>query len=220
MKDFNLSTSLYLAITIILFVFLDSMFLRFSSFMIFLLCTSFKKFHSVSLGPRVKQTTRLMADSPKTTTLTKEKSMKLLDRIKELNTVHADQLKLFTPFVVDNQLYGYLNEDMVAKLSNFNDIFVTKADSIQGKIISLNDDVCKLTIESRTAIIHSAILQLRNEGYIDGWRDEFVPALMSFSSKPAFLIERAAYSMFGFKGYGTFSYYYYMCTHACAIYFI
>ena len=45
-------------------------------------------------------------------------------------------------------------------------------------------------------------LALREEGYLDGWRDEYLPVVQNFNAAPAFLVERCACAHYGMKGYG------------------
>ena len=60
------------------------------------------------------------------------------------------------------------------------------------------------TPDSRTAAVMSVMEQLRDSGYITGWRDEMYPVAECFDdvSSPVFLVERAAASLLGVLEYG------------------
>ena len=70
-------------------------------------------------------------------------------------------------------------------------------------ILTLSD-AAGTTFESRTQAVHAVMKQLRDSGYITGWRDENYPVAERFDevSKPVFLIERAAASLLGILEYG------------------
>ena len=58
-------------------------------------------------------------------------------------------------------------------------------------------------LQARSTAVGQAMLTLREEGVIGGWRDELYPVLASFHDPPALLLERAAAPFFGIKAYGT-----------------
>ena len=56
--------------------------------------------------------------------------------------------------------------------------------------------------ERHCCAVQQALLRLRDEGVITGWRDELYPVLTSFEAPPVLLMERAASVYFGIKAYG------------------
>jgi 8-oxo-dGTP pyrophosphatase MutT (NUDIX family) len=128
---------------------------------------------------------------------------KILTRINELNNLTPQFKQTLTPFIVDQDIYGYINADSLKLFKQYTNIFTIKPNYIMGKdALLLNPDIAKLSMEERTAQIHKVSLDFKEKKLVHGWRNEFVPIKMKLSSKPAFLIERSMYSLFGFKGYG------------------
>lgn len=61
----------------------------------------------------------------------------------------------------------------------------------------------KSNSNDKTVSVNRACQKLREDGVISGWRDELLPVIAKYGEVcPQFLIERAAYPWFGFKGYG------------------
>lgn len=60
------------------------------------------------------------------------------------------------------------------------------------------------TPESRTQAVASVMKNLRDDGYLTGWRDEMYPVVERFDevTTPVFLVERAAASLLGVLEYG------------------
>jgi 8-oxo-dGTP pyrophosphatase MutT (NUDIX family) len=56
--------------------------------------------------------------------------------------------------------------------------------------------------ESRTQAVAQVMQKLRDEGVVNGWRDESFPVAGNFYSEPLFLIERAATNVLGVLDYG------------------
>lgn len=128
-----------------------------------------------------------------------------IERIRENNVVDLGDCEwgAHVPFVCDGIKYGYLKNDFAEKLGvEFPDIFQIIRGTVSSKRLIFSKNVEKMDTEGRTAAMLEACKLLRNKGKIRGWRNEMLPVLTSFSSEPAFLIERAAYPIFGIKGYG------------------
>jgi hypothetical protein len=119
----------------------------------------------------------------------------LLERISDMNTVN----KVYTPFMIGDSIYGYIQDNFLIRMQKRKDLFQYYP---QEKIIRLNEDLINKSNEERSDLIHSFSRQLRDEGLIKGWRDEFLGVSLRYSTPPVFLIERAVYSYFGLKGYG------------------
>ena len=124
----------------------------------------------------------------------------LIERVQENNLVRLTDLEAvggkYTPFVVDERVYGYCQADFVRRLRSF-----PTALSVEECCITFAAEVPGTT-EARTEAMAGVTSALRADGTITGWRDELLPVVEAFSSEPVFLIERAAYAHFGTKGYG------------------
>lgn len=57
-------------------------------------------------------------------------------------------------------------------------------------------------MEERSKAVARVLEQLRDDGHIDGWRDELYPVAAHFGGDPVLLVERAAAHVLGIKGYG------------------
>jgi isopentenyldiphosphate isomerase len=57
-------------------------------------------------------------------------------------------------------------------------------------------------VNVRTEAVGKVTLALLKDGVIKGWRNELLPVVETFDSPPVILMERAAYPLFGMKGYG------------------
>lgn len=133
--------------------------------------------------------------------LQESQMMQLIDRITEINNVNS--VKRFTPFfflqsALESSLsfrepHGYLSRDFAKKLLVYADIFSFDNDAVylQSKFS---------TAKSRTEALAHVSNDLRNQGFIKGWREELLPVVRQFSDSPIALVERAAYPWFGFKG--------------------
>ena len=140
---------------------------------------------------------------PNPKTLDKTSVDLLLERINELNNLTPQFKQTLTPFIVDQDIYGYIDEDSLKLFKQYTSIFTYKQNYIMDKpALLLNPDIAKLSMEERTAKVHQVSLDFKEKKLVHGWRNEFVPVKMKISCKPAFLIERSMYSLFGLKGYG------------------
>ena len=129
---------------------------------------------------------------------------KLIDKVRENSVVRIDdEWGAYVPFVIDGKEYGYLQNSFAEMLGiHHSDVFQLRRGTVKTKRLELAPDIEQLGVEGRTTAVLEVCKLLRNKGKIRGWRNELLPVLESFSSKPAFLIERAAYPWFGVKGYG------------------
>ena len=129
-------------------------------------------------------------------TLSSAEAAGLLARIEENNSFGGKHLtKDFVPFSVEGKIYGYVSPDFAKVCANYPDAFAYENDAL---MLSSGLD----TPEKRSDTVQAINRGLRDDGVIKGWREEMLPVVESFSSDPIFLIERAAYSYFGMKGYG------------------
>lgn len=109
----------------------------------------------------------------------------------------------FLPFVIQDQVIGFIHNGFAKHLRRFQDVFV----SVQG-----NSNGCHLgghitlhsvlkTPEDRTAAVGDVVKYL-GEAIIPGIRNELFPVTPSFGKPIFFSLERAAVAYFGIKAYG------------------
>ncbi|AED92711.1 Nudix hydrolase 24 [Arabidopsis thaliana] len=107
-----------------------------------------------------------------------------------------EKLGEFIPFVIEEQIVGYIHKGFTKYLRDFNDIFTF---SQYGGHVTLNMMLDKP--EERTRAVAHVIKILGNKGIIPGIRNELYPVKPSFNAPAFFSIERAAAPYFGLKGY-------------------
>ena len=134
--------------------------------------------------------------------LTVEAMNGLLQRIKENNDVESSGgAKSFVPFIVQNEIIGYVKPSLCNRLTEFSAVFqLTETQSRPS--LRFTSDIERQDCAFRSAALAEVTSTLREEGLVSGWRNELVEASSDFNSSPSFLIERAAYPLFGIKGYG------------------
>lgn len=122
--------------------------------------------------------------------------MSYLDRIRAAN---RHDLRSFLPFCVDGIRVGCVKKPFAETLARWPEVFrihehrVTLAPPL---------DDGAVPVKERTRAVAEVLQTLREEGVIDGWRDELYPVNRSWSEPPALLIERAAVPWLGVRGYG------------------
>ncbi len=108
-------------------------------------------------------------------------------------------LDTYAPFRFQGTTVGYVDRTFaVDHLERFPDAFV--CDGGEVRLQQCLEDMKDL--EERSCAVQQALLRLRDEGVITGWRDELYPVLTSFEAPPVLLMERAASVYFGIKAYG------------------
>lgn len=118
--------------------------------------------------------------------------MSLIDRI---DACYRHDLKNFVPFLVEGRQIGFVRPDIAKELSRFPSVFRVGADSVS---IAEHLD----TFDYRSAAIDSVMREMRQQGIIRGWRDEFFPVAARYGAEPLFDLERAGVPLFGVKAYG------------------
>lgn len=141
---------------------------------------------------RTIQTTRMISH-----VLTQPEADGMICRIQENNDLGGLRLENMVALTFSEKDYGFVSSEFAQICSKFKDVFFFEE---KKNVLKLSDELS--SIKSRTDAIHLVNLQLREDGLIKGWRDEMLPVVNAFSNEPVFLIERAAYSHFGMKGYG------------------
>ncbi|XP_027070811.2 nudix hydrolase 20, chloroplastic-like isoform X2 [Coffea eugenioides] len=117
---------------------------------------------------------------------------------------NLEKLNEFMPFVIANQIVGYVHFGFADHLRKFRDVFVfqkdTKAFSSNfGCHVTLHSSLT--TAEDRTRAVGDVVKCLGEE-LIPGIRNELFPVVSSFGSPIFFSVERAAAPYFGTKAYG------------------
>lgn len=118
--------------------------------------------------------------------------MSLLQRIAHC---HRHNLSRFLPFSVGGQQVGHMRNDLAQELRRFPSVFRVESDGVG---IAEHLD----SFDYRTAAIDSVMRELRQEGYIRGWRDELFTVASDYGAEPLFDLERAGVPLFGVKAYG------------------
>jgi len=118
--------------------------------------------------------------------------MSYLDHIRNCNTFTPDNYLAF--WVGDEQL-GWTKKDFVEHLKPFENVF-----SITENRLAFNKELA--TPEQRSQALAPVLETLHKEGVIDSWVDELYGVTLSYGETPRFLIERAAVTFFGVRGYG------------------
>ncbi|KAF8096526.1 hypothetical protein N665_0307s0053 [Sinapis alba] len=113
----------------------------------------------------------------------------------------SEKLAEFIPFVVEEQVVGYIHKEFTEYLREFHDIFTfSKNGCVGGDYVTL--DLMFEKPEDRTRAVADVIKILGDKGIIPGIRNELYPVKPSFHSSALFSLERAAAPYFGLKGYG------------------
>ena len=122
--------------------------------------------------------------------------MSFLDRIRAANT---HDLGNFLPFSVSGARVGCVKKSFAEALTRWPEVFRVDDQRIR---LAANLDSRDVPVEERTQAVGEVLQRLREEGHIDGWRDELYPVNRSWSEPAFLLIERAAVPWFGVRGYG------------------
>ncbi|GAV92209.1 hypothetical protein CFOL_v3_35590, partial [Cephalotus follicularis] len=104
---------------------------------------------------------------------------------------------MFIPFVVEDQIVGYLHHDFASHLRRYQDVFIFAEENPYGDCVKLHPML--KTPEDRTAEVGQVITCLGKEELIPGIRNELYPVTSSFGSPVLFSLERAAAPYFGIK---------------------
>ncbi|KAF7819847.1 nudix hydrolase 20, chloroplastic-like [Senna tora] len=109
----------------------------------------------------------------------------------------------FLPFVIEDQIVGFIHNGFAEKLRSFRDVFIFPKDKLYGShfddYVSLNPML--KTPEQRTSAVGNVVKCLGEE-WIPGIRHELFPVTSSFGAPTFFSLERAAAPYFGIKAYG------------------
>lgn len=125
----------------------------------------------------------------------------MLYRVRSINQMPDDVRASALDFTVDGVTLGKVVPSIAERLCS------TEVET-SGPIFEVQQNKLTLTkaagssFESRTQAVALVMDKLREEGFVNGWRDELFPVADSFYSEPLFLMERAAVSLIGALEYG------------------
>ncbi|KAK9269088.1 hypothetical protein L1049_000856 [Liquidambar formosana] len=109
----------------------------------------------------------------------------------------------FVPFMIEDQIVGYIHNGFVNHLRRFQDVFIFPQDNSNGSrfigYVTLHPML--KTPEDRTIAVGDVVRCLGEE-LIPGIRNELYPVTSSFGAPIYFSLERAAAPYFGIKAYG------------------
>ncbi|KAL3535779.1 hypothetical protein ACH5RR_004240 [Cinchona calisaya] len=126
-----------------------------------------------------------------------------LDKVKLCNR-NSEKQSEFMPFVIENQIVGYVHFGFADHLRKFRDVFVFPKDNDAfGSNLGCHVTLHSLlkTAEDRTRAVGDVVKCLGKE-LIPGIRNELYPVISSFGAPVFFSVERAAAPYFGTKAYG------------------
>lgn len=118
--------------------------------------------------------------------------MNYLDHIKNCNTYNPEK---YLPFIIEGEQLGWTSRNFAQHLKGFDGVF-----QLEENQLLLNPEL--LTPEERSNAIAPILWNLHQEGVIDSWVGELYAVNLRFDEEPRLLIERAAVSFFGVRGYG------------------
>lgn len=133
----------------------------------------------------------------------------MLYRIKECNQVPDNIEQSLLDFSVDGKILGKVTPQIASRLCDISSpskqsIFQLDQSTASANGVLTLSEAAGATPESRTDAVSSVMNQLRDSGFIKGWRNEMFPVAECFDevSNPVFLVERAAAPLLGVLEYG------------------
>ncbi|MEE9445242.1 MAG: DUF4743 domain-containing protein [Cocleimonas sp.] len=122
--------------------------------------------------------------------------MSYLDHIRNCNTfTPSSPDKSYLPFWVGDEQLGWTKRSFVESLKPFDHVFCFDNNSLS---FSTTLD----TAQKRSQAIAPVLASLHQSGVIDSWVGELYGVTQHYGEEPRFLIERAAVTFFGVRGYG------------------
>jgi len=118
--------------------------------------------------------------------------MSLLDRIE---ACHRHDISRYLPFSVGATQIGHMRRDLAEQLQRFPSVF--RIGTTEARVAEHLD-----SFDYRSAAIDSVMRELRQEGFIRGWRDEYFAIAAQYGAEALFDLERAGVPLFGVKAYG------------------
>lgn len=130
--------------------------------------------------------------------MTHQRMRAFQQRVNEVNAVSGDVT--FVPFQVMGTKVGEVFSETSKLLAQYNDVFSM---GNEGELM-LTPELEASDSAVRTEAVAKVVAGLRERGVISGWRNELVEVCPKFGEPAAFMIERAAYPLFGVPAYGVF----------------
>jgi len=118
--------------------------------------------------------------------------MSLLDRIR---TCQIWDRARYRPFRIVGQDVGWVTGEFAERLREFPKLF-----RISEAAVDLDPGLAGF--EERSKAVADALLALKAEGLVPGWRNEPYPVGTDFYAPPLMQMERAAVPLFGMRAYG------------------
>ncbi len=118
--------------------------------------------------------------------------MSYLEHIESCNHYNPDD---FIPFNIAGKQLGWITKTFAKHLTRWEEVFI-----FSDLEIALN--ACLSTPDQRSNAIAPILKSLHKEGIIDSWVGELYAVNNYYGETPTFLMERAAVSFFGVRGYG------------------
>jgi hypothetical protein len=118
--------------------------------------------------------------------------MSLIDRIR---TCQIWDRARYRPFRIADQEVGWVTGDFAERLRKFPKLFLVSAAAV-------DLDPGLAGFEQRSQAVAEALLALKAEGLVPGWRNEPYPVGSDFYAPPLMQMERAAVPLFGVRAYG------------------
>jgi hypothetical protein len=118
--------------------------------------------------------------------------MSYLNHIRNCNTFTPEK---YHPFMVDDEQMGWVDKVFSSHLKNFEDVFTFDENKL-----AVNANL--QSPDQRTQAIAPILEKLHQDKVIDSWVGEPYAVTHTYGETPKFLMERAAVSFFGVRGYG------------------
>jgi hypothetical protein len=117
--------------------------------------------------------------------------MSYLEHIRVCNNADLSQ---FRPFNVGGRRVGWLQDECVARLAEWPDVFELGESTVALKSASES-------FESRSAAIKAPLRALAESGAISGWRQENFPVMTMWGEPPLMQMERSSRLYFGIRSW-------------------
>lgn len=126
--------------------------------------------------------------------------MTFLQWIQAVNTGSTAGL---VPFVLAGETLGHVRPGFAAQLLATDARYRGAAVFVMaGNTLGLASKLQQTTLVTRSDVVAEVLVDLRDQGLIEGWRDELFPLTRHYGDAPQLLLERAAVAYFGARGYG------------------
>ena len=118
--------------------------------------------------------------------------MSYLEKIIHCNTFNPEN---YIPFVIDEKTLGFPQKVFAKELIRWKDVFYMEHNELH-----LNPSLSSPKL--RTQACEPVMQALHDEGVIDSWVGELYSVNLEYGETPHFLIERAAVTFMGLRGFG------------------